>query len=130
MRSKRLRCARSPETDVTALPAPAGWFPRRGEICLVRVDKEGPALIISSDALNRHALDVCTVPITSVEHRRFSVRVALLRGEGGLDRASWAKCDQVTTLPKNLIRYPPLGRLSDTTLARIESAIKAALDLN
>jgi mRNA-degrading endonuclease toxin of MazEF toxin-antitoxin module len=113
-----------------ALPAPAGWFPRRGEMYLVRVDKERRTLVISSDALNRHALDVCVVPITSVEHRKFSVRVALPRGEGGLDRASWAKCDQVTTLPKNLIRYPPLGRLSDATLARIESAIKTALDVN
>jgi len=113
-----------------ALPAPAGWFPRRGEICLVRLDKERPALLISSDALNRHALDVCVVPITSIEHRRFSVRVALPRGEGGLERASSAKCDQVTTLPKSLIRYPPLGRLPDSTLARIESAIKAALDLS
>jgi mRNA-degrading endonuclease toxin of MazEF toxin-antitoxin module len=115
---------------VTALPAPGGWFPRRGEMYLVRVGKERATLVISSDALNRHALDVCVVPITSVEHRRFSVRVALPRGEGGLDRASWAKCDQVTTLPRGLIRYPPLGRLSDATLARIESAIKTALDLN
>jgi mRNA-degrading endonuclease toxin of MazEF toxin-antitoxin module len=113
-----------------ALPAPGGWFPRRGEMYLVRVEKERPSLVISSDALNRHAPDVCVVPITSVEHRRFSVRVALPRGEGGLDRASWAKCDQVTTLPRSLIRYPPLGRLSDATLARIESAIKTALDLN
>ena len=109
---------------------PLDWFPRRGEICLGGLDKERPTLIISSDALNRHALDVCVVPITSVEHRRFSVRVAVPRGEGGLDRSSWAKCDQVTTLSKGLIRYPPLGRLSDATMARIASAIRLALDLN
>jgi mRNA-degrading endonuclease toxin of MazEF toxin-antitoxin module len=97
---------------------------------VVRLDKKRPTLVISSDTLNRHALDVCVVPITSVEHRRFSIRVALPRGEGGLDRASWAKCDQVTTLPKSLIGYPPLGRLSEATLARIEFAIKTALDLS
>jgi mRNA interferase MazF len=96
---------------------------------VVRLDKARPALVISSNALNRLALDVCVVPVTSVEHRRFSLRVALPAGEGGLDRASWAKCDQVTTLPKSMIRYPPLGRLSNATLARIESAIKAALEL-
>ena len=96
---------------------------------MVRVDKARPALVISSNALNRFALDVCVVPVTSVEHRRFSLRVALPVGEGGLDRASWAKCDQVTTLPKSMIRYPPLGRLSNATLARIESAIKTALEL-
>jgi mRNA interferase MazF len=115
---------------MTALLAPAGWFPQRGEVCVVRVDKARPALVISSDALNRRALDVCVVPITSVQHRAFSIRVALPPGEGGLDRASWGKCDQVTTLPKSMIRYPPLGRLSDATLTRIESAIKSALQLS
>jgi mRNA interferase MazF len=109
---------------------PLNWFPRRGEICLVGLDKERPALIISSDALNRYALDVCVVPVTSVEHRRFSIRVAVPRGEGGLDRNSWAKCDQVTTLSTGLIRYPPLGRLTDSTMARITSAIRLALDLS
>ena len=78
-------------------------------MCLVRLDKDRPALIISTDALNRHALDVCVVPITSIEHRKFSLRVPLQPGEAGLKRASWAKCDQVTTLEKNLVRYPPLG---------------------
>ena len=110
-------------------PAPAGWFPRRGEMCLVRLDKDRPALVISTDALNRHALDVCVVPVTSIEHRRFSLRVPLPPGEGGLQRASWAKCDQVTTLEKSLIRYPPLGRLSTATLSRIEAAIRTALEL-
>ena len=113
---------------MTVLP-PAGWFPKRGETCLVRLDKDRPALVISNDALNRHALDVCIVPITSVEHRRFSLRVPLKPGEGGLDRASWAKCDQVTTLEKALIKYPPLGRLSEMTLSRIEHSIKTALDI-
>lgn len=110
------------------IPAPPGWFPRRGEICLVQLDKDRPALVISSDTLNRHALDVCVIPITSVEHRRFSLRVPI-RNEGGLHRASWAKCDQVTTLDKSLIKYPPLGRLSDATLSQIGSCIKTALDL-
>jgi mRNA-degrading endonuclease toxin of MazEF toxin-antitoxin module len=111
------------------VPVPAGWFPRRGELCLVRLDKDRPALIVSIDALNRHALDVCVVPITSVEHRRFSLRVPVRPGEGGLNRASWAKCDQVTTLEKSLVKYPPLGRLSSATLSRIDAAIRTALGL-
>jgi mRNA interferase MazF len=109
--------------------APADWFPRRGEVCLVRLDKDRPALVISSDAVNRHALDICVVPITSAEHRRFSLRIPIGRGEGGLNRASWAKCDQVTTLEKRMVRYPPVGRLSDATLSQIEGAIKKALEL-
>jgi len=108
---------------------PAWWFPRRGDVCLVLLDKYRPALVISADMLNRHALDVCIVPITSVQHHRFFLRVPLGPGEGGVKRASWIKCDQVTTLEKALIKYPPLGRLSAATLTRVETAIKAALQL-
>jgi len=113
-----------------AASAPPNWFPHRGEVCLVRLDKDRPALVISNDVLNRYAADVCVVPMTSVEHRKFSLRISLRPGEGGLDRASWAKCDQVTTLEKTLIRYPPLGQLSQATLSRVESAIRTALDLH
>jgi len=112
-----------------AVPIQTAWFPHRGETCLVRLDKDRPALVISSDLLNRHALDICVIPITSVEHREFSLRVPLRAGEGGLHRPSWAKCDQVTTLEKSQIKYPPLGRLSSATLSQIESALKVALDL-
>ncbi len=108
---------------------PSGWFPRRGEVYRVRLDKDRPALVISADALNRHALDVCVVPMTTVSRPAFSLRVYIRPGEGGLRRESWAKCDQVTTLEKSLLRYPPLGRLSDETLKNIEQGIKLALQL-
>jgi mRNA interferase MazF len=108
---------------------PSGWFPRRGDVYLVRLDKDRPALVISADALNRHALDVCVVPMTTVGRPKFSLRVQVKPGEGGLSRDSWAKCDQVTTLEKNLLLYPPLGRLRDETLKTIEQGIKLALRL-
>ena len=110
--------------------SPTGWHPRRGEIYLVRLDKDRPALVISNDALNRHALDICIVPITSVYHGRFALRVAIQAGEAGLNRNSWAKCDQVTTLDKQDVVYPPLGRLSAATLMRIEEGIRLALELS
>jgi mRNA interferase MazF len=108
---------------------PSGWFPRRGEVYFVRLDKDRPALVISADALNRYALDVCVVPMTTVQRLRFSLRVQVKPGEAGLSRDSWAKCDQVTTLEKNLLLYPPLGRLTDETLKTIEQGIKLALQL-
>lgn len=108
---------------------PAAWFPRRGEVYLVRLDKNRPALVISSDALNRHTLDVCLVPIATVRRPKFSLRVELKASEGGLSRTSWAKCDQVTTLEKSVLVYPALGRLTDETLKIIEQAIKLALEL-
>lgn len=110
-------------------PPPSGWFPRRGEVYLVRLDKARPALVISTDALNQYALDVCLVPMTTVERSKFSLRVHVPPGEAGLSRDSWAKCDQVTTLEKSLLIYPPLGRLSDETLKAVEQGIKLALEL-
>jgi mRNA interferase MazF len=109
--------------------APAGWFPKRGEICLFALDKERPAAVISSNALNRHSLDVCVVPLSTVEHKAFSLRPKLRAGEGGLDRDSWIKCDQVTTIEKVKAVYPPLGSLSQADLEKMELAIKLALDL-
>jgi mRNA interferase MazF len=112
------------------LAVPSGWYPRRGEVYWLRLDKKRPALIISTDALNRHALDVNVVPITSVYHGRLALRVPIREGDGGLTRDSWAKCDQVTTLEKDVIQYPPLGRISRATLMRIEDAIREALQLD
>jgi len=106
-----------------------GWFPRRGEVYLVRLDKHRPALVISADALNRHALDVCVVPMTSVERPKFALRVHVKSGDAGLTHDSWAKCDQVTTLEKGLFLYPALGRLTDETLNDIERGIKLALQM-
>jgi len=112
-----------------AHPPPSGWFPRRGEVYLVRLDKARPAVVISTNALNRHALDVCLVPMTTVARPKFSLRVHIPPGEAGVSRDSWAKCDQVTTLEKSLLIYPPLGRLSDETLKAIEQGIKLAFEL-
>jgi mRNA interferase MazF len=111
------------------MSAPAGWFPRRGEICLAVLDKERPVLIVSSNVLNRHSLDVCVVPVSTAEHKAFSLRPRLRGGEGGLARDSWVKCDQVTTIEKSLIRYPPLGVIGPESLDRVELAIKQALEL-
>jgi mRNA-degrading endonuclease toxin of MazEF toxin-antitoxin module len=108
---------------------PYGWFPKRGEVYLVEVDKLRPAVILSVDSLNKHALDVCLVPFTTVQRAEFSLRVAIKRGDGGLDQNCWAKCDQVTTLEKDYLRYPALGVLSDQSFAAIQEQVRIALGL-
>ena len=109
--------------------APAGWFPRRGEVCLATLDKLRPVLIVSSDSLNRHSLDVCVIPISTAQHKAFALRPKLEAGVSGLKRQSWAKCDQVTTIEKKLIRYPALGALDRVEMEIIEGAVKQALEL-
>lgn len=98
-------------------------------MCLIDLDKERPALVISSDSLNAHSLDVCVLPISTAEHKAFSLRPKLKAGEGGLLLDSWVKCDQPTTVEKRLAIYPPLGQLSSASMQRIEAAVKLALDL-
>jgi len=110
-------------------PKPAGWYPKRGEVCLFALNKERPALVISTDVLNRFSRDVCIVPISGVEPMQFSLRPRLPAGEGGLVKASCAKCDQVTTVEKTFTVYPPLGALPRESLTRIEEAVRIALEL-
>ncbi len=109
--------------------APANWFPRRGEVYVVDLDKPRPAIVLSVDALNKFALDVSLVPLTTVEHRKFSVRIPIKKGEANLNSDCWAKCDQVTTLEKSFLRYPALGALSAPTLTKIEDQVRVCLGL-
>ncbi|MGC2107922.1 MAG: type II toxin-antitoxin system PemK/MazF family toxin [Candidatus Korobacteraceae bacterium] len=111
-------------------PKPSGWYPRRGEVCLIDLHKQRPALVLSSDALNAHSLDICVLPISTVEHKAFSLRVQLHAGDGGLNRDSWAKCDQPTTIQKETVLYPPLGRLRTDSMEKVEAAVKRALELS
>jgi mRNA interferase MazF len=111
------------------MPSTSSAFPRRGEIYLASLDKDRPVLILSVDSLNRYALDVCVVPITSVQRPQFSMRVPLAKGEGGLNHNCWAKCDQVTTLEKSFLHAKPFGTLAPVKLQQIENQVKLALGL-
>jgi mRNA interferase MazF len=104
--------------------------PRRGEVYLVSLGaKRRPAVILSVDALNRHALDVCVVGLTTAEHAKFSMRVPIKAGDSGLNSDCWAKCDQVTTLEKTLLQYPAIGRLSEAAFKRVQEQVRISLGL-
>jgi mRNA-degrading endonuclease toxin of MazEF toxin-antitoxin module len=110
------------------MPAiPTNWHPRRGEVYLVELDKQRPAVVLSVDALNRFSLDVCVVALTTVQHKNFSMRVPIRKGDGNLNFNCWAKCDQVTTLQKSLLRYPAIGILSADAFSKIEEQVKICL---
>jgi mRNA-degrading endonuclease toxin of MazEF toxin-antitoxin module len=102
--------------------------PRRGEVYLAKLDKLRPVIILSVDALNKFALDVCVIPITTKEHAKFSMRVPLKAGDGGLEYDCWAKCDQVATLEKGLLQHA-MGVLSGETFDRIQEQVKVCLGL-
>lgn len=111
-------------------PTPAQWYPHRGEVYLASgLDKRRPVVVVSADFLNRQALDVTVIPITSVERLKFSCRVPIAAGIAGLRRNSFAKCDGVVTVNKSSILFPPLGTVPVNLMIKIEQALKDALDL-
>ena len=110
-------------------------YPRRGEIYLVNLPRQPkdfkprPALIVSLDVRNRLASDVIVVPI-STTLRPSPTHVKLPEREGGLDRTSMAKCEQITTLDKSLlIRGPFSGSISPQKMAEVEKAIQRSIGI-
>jgi len=110
-------------------------YPKRGEIYLVRLSaqpkdiKPRPALIVSLDVRNRLANDVIVVPI-STTLRTSPTHIELPVGEGGLDRTSMAKCEQITTLDKSfLLRGPFFGTISHIKMTEVEKAIQQAIGI-
>lgn len=107
----------------------------RGEIFLVRLpgqpkdNKPRPALVVSLDVRNRLANDVVVVPITTTLHTS-PTHVELSKGEGGLEKNSMAKCEQITTLDKSfLIRGPFSGTISPIKMTEVEKAVQRTIGI-
>ena len=109
-------------------------FPRRGRLYWVVFPSERsrqmrPALVISADARNRFANDVLVVPVTTIL-RRAPTHVRLKRGEGGVPRASMLKCEQIMTLPKELLDGTALGReLAARRLEEVERGVLRSIGI-
>jgi mRNA-degrading endonuclease toxin of MazEF toxin-antitoxin module len=99
---------------------------RRGAVHWVSLDKRRPAIIVSADSRNRAANDVVVIPCSASAHR-MRWHIPLRRGEGGLPDASMAKCEQITTLPKQDVDDAELGVLSAARMRDIERALLSAL---
>jgi len=108
--------------------------PLRGHLYWVRVPgepggKQRPALVISSDVRNRLATDVIVIPLSS-RSRPAPTHVRLRKGEGGLPLGSFAKAEQITTLPRHLLVLPALGGpLSGRRVVEVEKAALRAIDV-
>ncbi len=110
-------------------------YPKKGEIYLVNLPskpkdiKNRPALVVSLDIRNKLASDIIVVPL-STNLRTAPTHVLLQENEGGLSKASMAKCEQITTIDKSLlIRGPFAGKISDATMKEIEKAIVIAIGI-
>ena len=104
----------------------------RGEVWWVRFDpsvggeiqKTRPAIILSSDRSNRNLNRVQVVPLTSKVERLYPSE-AFVTLEG---KKAKALADQLTTVSKLRV-VNMIGKLSDSDLLAVESAVKRQLDL-
>jgi mRNA interferase MazF len=109
---------------------------RRGDIFSVdfepvRVSEQGkvrPALVIQNDIGNRYSPTIIVAAITTGNHSRFDVNIAIKAPEGGLANDSIILLNQIRTIDRaRLSRY--WGRVSPQTLAQVNEAIKISLGL-
>ncbi len=102
---------------------------KRGSIHWVHLDKRRPAVIISPTRRNELASDVIILPC-STQLRPMVWHVSLEAREGGLRQRTMVKCEQVITVPKDLVHPVPLGPpLSARRVREIERALLLALGI-
>jgi mRNA-degrading endonuclease toxin of MazEF toxin-antitoxin module len=121
--------------------ASATTGPSRGDIHLVAFAEPNgkviggphPALIVSSDALNRGAGTVMACPLTSrIRHDADDyLPPYLVSASGratGLARDGYVKVDQVHTLPVEVLG-PRMGRANPETMADVDRALRFVLGI-
>lgn len=91
-----------------------------------------PVVLMSHDGFlgvsTWRSIIVIPLSTSSVQARRGPTAVLIPAGTGGLSQDSVALCHQVTTLDRAKLA-DPIGTLPSDSLARIESGVKAAMDL-
>jgi mRNA interferase MazF len=116
---------------------PSTFNPKRGDIVRVRLDPtvgseqagERPALVISPDVINEYSPVILVASITSQKIERIYPFEALIEPpDGGLTLRSKALLMQLRSIDKQRLlgRY---GRVNDTTMQRVEDALKVATGL-
>ena len=97
------------------------------EICLVRLDKTRPAVILTREIARQAMTKVTIAPITSTV-KGLSSEV-LVGPENGLDRVSAVSIDNVMTVPAHALGRS-IGLLTERQEAELARAIVLAFDLD
>lgn len=110
--------------------------PRRGEIWLVDFgepigrEQAGirPAVVVSTDALNKGPAGVIlVVPVTSAR-RDLPSHIEIEPGESGLDHSSYAKCEDVKSVSERRL-VDRLGVIAPEPMFRIVRVLRYLLEL-
>ena len=112
-------------------------FPKRGEIYLADFDpvigseiaKTRPALVIQNDIGNRVSPITIVAALSSqVRQPLYPIEVLVHAPEGGLTADSTVRLNQLRTMDKSRL-IKRLGKVSATTMAAVDMAIKISLGL-
>ena len=96
------------------------------EICLVRLDKTRPALVLTREAARDAMTKVTVAPITTTAKGLSSE--LLVGADNGLDHDCVVALDNVITVPVNLLGRT-VGHLSAEQEAQLARAVVLAYDL-
>ena len=97
------------------------------EICLVRLDKTRPALVLTREAARAEMTKVTVAPITTTI-KGLSSEV-LVGSDNGLDQDCVVALDNVITVPVNLLGRT-VGYLRAEQVAQLARAMVLAYDLD
>jgi mRNA interferase MazF len=110
----------------------------RGDVVEVNLDptvgteikKTRLCVIVQNNVGNKYSRRTIIVPATDAEHvvKPFAIHVPVSAGDGGFSKPSVVLCDQIRAVDKSrLVRT--LGRLSSSTMTRLDTALKISLAL-
>ena len=111
--------------------------PSRGEIWIVDLEpvrgheqgRTRPALVVSVDSFNAGPAElVIVVPLTTVD-KQIPTHIMINPPEGGVNRKSFAKCEDIRSISTERLSNR-IGRVSSSTLERVENALIILLDLD
>jgi len=110
--------------------------PSRGEIWLVKLDPtqgheqagKGPGLVVSVDLFNHGPAGLVVIIPMTTRSKGIPFHVRVQPPEGGLDRPSFIKCEDIRSITKARL-LEALGRVTEDTLAEVEDRLRILLDL-
>jgi len=110
--------------------------PSRGEIWLVDLSPvrghepagRRPGLVISVDPFNHGPADLVVIIPMTTKAKGIPFHVEVHPPEGGLDRVSFIKCEDVRSVSKARL-VQQLGRVSRATLEGVEDRLRILLGL-
>ena len=93
--------------------------------------RERPALVVSSDAINRQPLVVAAIVGTDAANiqRDYPTNIRVTAAESGLPRDTVFLAFQVRSLDHSRFTGPAVGSLSPVRMAQVADALRLTLDL-